>query len=205
MINPVSREDFVLVRTREEKEEEEEAKRVTVIGRAVVESPRFFEEPSRARRGWMSGRKRKGRNVSKGGCPWQCSCGIKDPRRVLDPDVTTLHTLVTRYCEILLSRGSSCKRIRAIGNAKRLCRDYTPPVVNSNFPVCASTFGGKPTPLKNELRRWREETENVSLFVLSFSKSLQADLVVSSFLSYLFETNISISLEFNTLFSLCEG
>lgn len=92
------------------------------------------------RRGWMSGRKRKRRNVSKGGCPWQCSCGIKDPRRVLDPDVTTLHTLVTRYCEILLSRGSSCKRIRAIGNAKRLCRDYSP-VVNSNFPVCTSTFG----------------------------------------------------------------
>lgn len=153
MINPVSREDFVLVRTREEKEEEEEAKRVTVIGRAEVESPRFFEEPSRARRGWMSGRKRKGRNVSKGGCPWQCSCGIKDPRRVLDPDVTTLHTLVTRYCEILLSRGSSCKRIRAIGNAKRLCRDYTPPVVNSNFPVCASTFGD------GNRRRWKMNRE----------------------------------------------
>lgn len=43
--------------------------------------------------------------------------------------------------------------------------------------------------------KWTGEVkrgENISLFVLSFSKSLQADLVINSFLPYLFETNISI-------------
>lgn len=80
-----------------------------------LKSPQFFEglnhKKGTARRGW---------NVSKGACSWQCSGGIKGPRRPLDPDVTTLHMLVTRYCEILLSYSSSCKRRRATGNAERL-------------------------------------------------------------------------------------
>lgn len=76
-------------------------------GRLVrLESTRFFEEPNRKEDTNRGEGKKK---VSKGGCSWQYSCGIKGPRRALDLDVTTLHTLVTRYCEILLSRGSSCE------------------------------------------------------------------------------------------------
>ncbi|KAK1130405.1 hypothetical protein K0M31_018537 [Melipona bicolor] len=47
-------------------------------------------------------------NVLKGGCPWQCSCGIKSPPRALDLD-NTIH-LDDEDCFAISRISNGCKK-----------------------------------------------------------------------------------------------